>query len=39
MVAVREGRDVYKITRRLFESGPAFVRLFVTVKVKRIKYL
>ena len=39
MFAIREGREVLKRTRRLFESGPAIVRLFVTVKIKRIKDL
>ena len=38
-IAIREGREVLKRTRRLFESGPALVRLFVTLKIKRIKYL
>jgi len=32
-LAIREGREVLKTTRRLFESGPALVRLFVTVKI------
>jgi len=38
-IAVREGRDVTKTTRRLFESGPASVRLYVAVDVKKIKDL
>ena len=38
-LAVRDGKEVFKITRRVFESGPAFVRLFVTLKIKRIKDL
>ena len=37
--AVREGRDVLKTTRRCFEMGPAFVRLYVTLEVKKIKDL
>ena len=37
--AIREGREVLKITRRLFESGQALIRLYVTVKIKRIKDL
>ncbi len=35
--AVREGRDVLKTTRKIFESGPATVRLFVTVAIKKVK--
>jgi len=38
-VALREGREVTKTTRRVFESGPAFVRLYVAVEVKKIKDL
>ena len=37
--AIREDREVLKKTRRLFQSGPALVRVFVTVEIKRIKDL
>ena len=37
--AIREYREVLKKTRRLFQSGPALVRVFVTVEIKRIKDL
>jgi hypothetical protein len=38
-IAVREGREVTKTTRRVFESGPAFIRLFASVEVKKIRDL
>ena len=38
-IAVREGREVTKTSRRVFESGPASVRLYVSVDVKKIKDL
>ena len=38
-VAVREGREVTKTTRRVFEAGPAHVRLYVSMAVKKIKDL
>ncbi|MCL2119621.1 MAG: hypothetical protein FWH27_14490 [Planctomycetaceae bacterium] len=38
-LAVRDGREVLKTTRRLFRSGPALVRLYVTVKITKIKDL
>ena len=37
--AIREGREVLKTTRRLFKTGPALVRLYVTLEVKKIKDL
>jgi hypothetical protein len=37
--AIREDREVLKKTRRLFQSGPALVRVFVTVEIKKIKDL
>ena len=37
--ALREGREVLKTMRRLFQSGPALVRLYVTLEVKKIKDL
>ncbi len=37
--AVREGRKVMKTTRRIFESGPAFVRLYVSVEITKVKEL
>ena len=38
-VAVREGRHVSKLSRRVFQSGPAFVRLYVTVDIQRVEDL
>jgi hypothetical protein len=38
-LAVREGCEVQKITRRVFESGPAEVRLYVVLEVKKLKDL
>ena len=38
-IAVRDGREVLKTTRRMFISGPAQVRLYVTVKIMKIKEL
>ena len=38
-LAIREGREVLKTTRRLFNTGPALVRLYVTLEVKKIKDL
>ncbi len=36
-LAIREGREVLKTTRKFFESGPAIVRLAVTVEIKKVK--
>jgi len=38
-LAIREDREVLKRTRRLFQSGPALVRVFVSVEIKKIKNL
>ena len=38
-IALREGREVFKHTRRVFEIGETFVRLAVTVEIKKAKNL
>jgi hypothetical protein len=37
--AIREGRKVAKTTHTVYRSGPAFVRLYVTVDIKKVKEL
>jgi len=38
-VEVREGRHVSKLSRRVLQSGSAFVRLYVTVDIQKVEDL
>ncbi len=38
-LALKEGRDVLKTTRKMFESGPAIARLELTIVAKKISDL
>ena len=37
--ALREGSEVDKTTRKMFESGPAIIRLTASVEIKKISDL
>ena len=38
-LALREGREVIKNTRKIFHSGQSHIRLFISTPIKRTKDL